>query len=516
MRRSVSIFSGVVLAVSGGMTSAEAPKKPTFTEHVAPILYANCVQCHRDGDIAPMSLMSFEEVRPWAKSIQKAVESGAMPPWHADDGIGEFSNDRRLSGDDRDTIINWVKSGAKQGNPEDLPQAPEFGSDGWRLGEPDLALQFKEISLDGGGPDQFYDLKAETGLTEDTWIQSVEVRPSNRRVAHHVIVWQEGAGSQDRGWIGAWAAGMEPMQFPEGTGRLVTAGSSLIGDMHYHPADTPQLDQTTLGLYFAENNAVEKELVNLWVQNPTFKIPAGDANYVARANYTFPQDSYILTLLPHMHYRGKDFTYTARFPDGRKEQLLSVSKYDFNWQTGYELAEPLFVPKGTRIDCVAHWDNSADNPNNPDPTRDVTFGNESYDEMMIGFVDYIVKDGVRPPSSSDLMAAYAVELAEKNPGEVYQISIKDEEDGDEQHFVIRLPANGTAGSLRIGLQGTFLDVPIEELKWEGLHFVSVMSVMNQTFDLKGDVDAATGALTGFLQERGNDKNGGPVTGQRVN
>jgi hypothetical protein len=352
-----------------------------------------------------------------------------------------------------------VKKGAKRGKPDDLPSAPTFNDNGWRLGEPDLVITFEETHLDGGGPDQFYDLSEPTGLTEDTWLKAVEVMPSNRKVAHHVIIWQRSEKGGQQGWIGAWAAGMEPMEFSKNTGRLLEANGNLIADIHYHPADTPQTDRTSIALHFAENNEVEKELVNLWVVNGSFKIPAGNPNYAARATYTFPQDSYIISMLPHLHYRGKDFTYTARFPDGRKEKLLSVSNYEFAWQTGYELEEPLFVPAGTRIDCVAHWDNSADNPNNPDPTKDVTFGNESYDEMMIGFIDYVVKDGVRPPSADKLIVIYAEELATKHSGEVYYTNVHDEEDGDIQYAVSYLPAGSDTGTLHLNNNGSMMEIP---------------------------------------------------------
>lgn len=513
MRNTTLSLLTTACLVTVSTSFAEVPKKPTFTEHVAPILYQNCVNCHRAGDIGPMSLLTYQEVRPWAKSIKKAVEIGKMPPWHADEGIGHFSNERRLSADDRDTIIRWVDKGAKQGKPEDLPTAPTFDDAGWRLGEPDLVVEFDEVSLDAGGPDQFYDLTAPTGLTEDKWLRGVEVRPSNRKVAHHVIVWQ--GGEDTRGWIGAWAAGMEPMEFPSKTGRMLKAGTEIVADMHYHPIDTPSKDQTKIALYFAENDAVEKELVNLWVQNPTFKIPAGAPNYAARASYTFLQDSYIHSMLPHLHYRGKDFTYTARFPDGRKEKLLSVSDYDFNWQTGYELTEPLFVPKGTRIDCVAHWDNSADNPNNPDPTRDVTFGNESFDEMMIGFIDYTVKDGVGPAPMSEIAKAYAEELAKKFPGDVYTTDVYDEEDGDTQYVISHLPKSSSSGSIHIDMNGTFLAAPFDDLAWTGSTFKLTLAVAGQTFNFEGEVDEATGKITGKIQDLDNSANGGPVSGRRV-
>lgn len=482
-------------ALSLPVIAVAAPERPTFSKDVAPILYERCVTCHRPADIGPMSLITYDEVRPWAKSILKAVGDGVMPPWHADAGIGAFKNERRLTDDERLTVTRWIEQGTKQGDVSDLPPAPEFDDEGWRLGEPDLVVEFNETALPAGGPDQFYDLVGETGLTEDTWVTKIEVMPGNRKVVHHVIIWQNDSQDQ-RGWVGAWAAGMQPMVFPEKTGRLIKAGTPLIADMHYHPADTPESDKTRIGLHFAKDNKVEKELINLWIQNADFEIPAGAKNYGARASYTFPQDAYITGLLPHLHYRGKDFVYTARFPDGRKEKLLSVSDYDFNWQTGYELAEPLYVPKGTRIDCVAHWDNSADNPDNPDPTKNVRFGSESYDEMMIGFVDYYVKDGMRPLSPQDAMQAAAEELGAQFPGDVYFADIK-QDDGPDFVGLLHLPRAAANGTWKLNVMGSTFDAAVTKLRWEGDTFFATVTVLGQTFDFTGTI-ASDGALNGNI------------------
>jgi hypothetical protein len=212
------------------------------------------------------------------------------------------------------------------------------------------------------------------------------------------------------------------MVFPEGTARLLKKGSRLIANMHYHPTDEATTDETTIGVHFFDGQP-EKELINLWVQNSSFKIPAGADNHEVRSTYTFRQDSVVHALLPHMHYRGKDFTYTATYPDGRSEILLKVPAYDFNWQTLYEEAKPLEMPAGTRIDCVAHYDNSTKNKANPDPTKDVTFGNESFDEMMIGFVDYTVKDGLRPLSAEERLTRIRADLVSAHPGEVFTVRV---------------------------------------------------------------------------------------------
>lgn len=497
------------IAVAGGLLmsssafGADVPGKPTYTRDVAPILFKNCVTCHRPGDIGPMSLMTYDEVRPWAKSISKAVDNRVMPPWHADPEHGTFKNDRSLTDTEVETIVKWAKKGAKKGVDSDMPVAPVFGEDGWRLGEPDLVVQFKQIDLAGGGPDQFFDLVAKTDLTEDKWITAIEILPSNRKVAHHVIVWQ-GQDDGGQGWIGAWAAGTDPMVFPEKSGRLLKAGANIVGDMHYHPAETPESDSTRVGLHFAEDSEIEKELVNLWVQNASFEIPAGAENHPARATYTFAQDSHITALLPHLHYRGKDFKYTARFPDGTKQTLLEVNDYDFNWQTTYTLEEPLAVPKGTRIDCVAHWDNSTNNPDNPDPTKSVRFGNESYDEMMIGFIDYVVDEGVSPLTGKEVSAQFGVELSAKYPGDVYEANVIQ---GDGQSFfgVLVMPKNVATGTWHLTIMGSKFEAPVSDIAWNGSDFKASVDLMGQIYKFKGTI-TEDGTLVGNLIDPDDPEN----------
>ncbi len=450
------VFINSPAAPAAARDGVELPRKVTYTRDIAPLLSAKCGSCHRPGDIAPMALRTYDEVRPWAKSIRRVVNDGTMPPWHADPAYGVFSNDRSLSSYETALINKWVKQGTALGDSTDLAEGLE-APEGWRLGEPDLEVVFEEVSVPGGGPDVFEDLIVEYELSEDRWIRSVEVLPGDRRVLHHVIIYilEEGASSPN-GWLGAWAAGMEPMIFPEGTGRLLKKGSRLVADMHYHPTDETATDQTRLGLHFHDGEP-DKELVNLWIQNSTFKIPAGAGNHEVRSSFTFEQDSVVHGLLPHMHYRGKDFTFTARYPDGREEILLQVSDYDFNWQTLYKLAEPLRMPKGSKINCVAHFDNSAANLANPDSTRDVTFGNESFDEMMIGFVDYTVEEGLRPMSAEDRIAQILVELGAEHPGSVFEVQLIGDEFTTSSALYLTseggplwyIPVNGTLHKARI-------------------------------------------------------------------
>jgi hypothetical protein len=410
-------FALPVVASSAG----DLPETVTWSEHIAPLVREHCASCHQPGDIAPMSLLSYDEARPWAKSIRRVVAEGDMPPWHADPGSLVFKNDRSLSERERALIERWTARGAPRGADSPPIAAPTSG--GWRLGQPDRIVSFNPVDLPAGGPDVFHDLVVDLGLDRDVWLRAVEVKPGNRTVLHHVILYSgDGKSAPESGWLGAWAAGMGPMEFPQGTARRIRKGDGLIGDMHYHPAAEAARDQTQVGLYFYPGEP-EKELVNLWIQNSDFEIPAGRKGYEVRSSFVFPQDSVVHALLPHMHYRGKDFSYTARYPDGRSETLLTVSNYDFNWQTLYELAQPLEVPAGTRIDCLAHFDNSADNPHNPDASRNVPVGNESFDEMMIGFVDYTVREGQAPMTVAERLARLERRLLAAG-GELFRLEVQ--------------------------------------------------------------------------------------------
>ena len=392
-RLSAWIIAGLAVA-----PAALAGDKPTFSKDIAPLFYKNCVACHRAGEIGPMSLMTYEETRPWAKSIQKAVvQEKKMPPWHSVDPKGTFANDRRLTDDQIALVDQWVKAGAPEGDKADMPPAPVF-KEGWLLGEPDYVIELEPFSVAADGPDQFMNLFAKLDLPEDKWVTAVEIRPSSRKVVHHVIALTEGSMKANQenqtnavginGWLAGWAAGTQPQEFTKGTGRLLKKDEAVIANMHYHPNGEAATDTTKIGLHFADK-PVERESRNQWVVNATFKIPAGDGNHEVTSTYTVPEDSEILTVTPHMHFRGKDMIISAVFPDGRTQTLINVPKYDFNWQTIYELAKPVHAPKGTRIDVLAHFDNSPENKANPDPTKDIVWGPQTTDEMLIGIVDLV-------------------------------------------------------------------------------------------------------------------------------
>lgn len=500
--RNLSVYLTAISLAVGGTAVAEltaAVPNPTYTKDVAPILFENCASCHREGQVGPMSLLTYQEVRPWAKSIQKNVAEGAMPPWDADHGFGPWIDDRSMSQAEIDTVVNWVEQGAKRGNPKDMPDSPTFSDSEWSLGEPDYVIQFESHDVPGNGPDLFHDFIHETNLTEDKWLTDVEVLPGSSEVVHHVILWKGArGGGNPQGWIGAWAAGAAPQQFAEGTGRKLEAGSVVRGDMHYHPAEEDYTDATRVGFHFSDG-PIEKELVNLWVMNAEFKIPAGAANHEVKSKYTVLEDSHLISLTPHMHYRGKDFIYTATFPDGSSKDLLSVSDYDFNWQTEYRFEDPLAVPKGTVIDCVAHFDNSTGNEANPDPTKDIRFGPESYDEMMIGFIDFVVDDGMSPTVEVDPITAKIENLLAIHPGEIYSLKVPLDPAKGMQKTAIHLPKEGDGGWY-IPLGSFAARAAIEGLTWTGNEFTGTMIVPGQPAqEFKGSINPAAGEVTVFMR-----------------
>jgi mono/diheme cytochrome c family protein len=379
----VAAFCIVAMAAGPG----DANKgKVTFNKDIAPIFFNNCVQCHRSGEIAPMSLVSFKDSRPWARSIKEKVVTGVMPPWHADPHYGEFSNDRRLSQKDIDTIVAWVDQGANEGNPKDLPPAPQF-LEGWNIGKPDAVFYLpQEYAVPATGVVEYKYFNVPTGFKEDKWIQAAEIRPGVRGVVHHIIVFAQSANEPQRLIVG-YAPGEQPAVIAKGLARKIPAGSTLIFQVHYTPNGTAAKDKSYVGFVFAKQPPVA-EVLTRPIMNAKFAIPPGDPNYKVESTYTFTQDAHIQSLMPHMHFRGKDFMFKVTYPDGTSKLLLSVPKYDFAWQTYYVLKEPMAAPKGTRLDCLAHFDNSDKNKYNPDPTKEVRWGDQTWEEMMIGWMSF--------------------------------------------------------------------------------------------------------------------------------
>jgi hypothetical protein len=372
-----------------------ASTNPTFSKDVAPIIFNRCVECHRAGEVAPMALTNYKEVRPWAKSIKERVVARAMPVWLADPHYGSFRNDRRMSQAEIDTIVSWVNAGSPEGNEKDMPALPKFDT-GWTLGKPDQVFDMgKDFAVPASGTVAYQYFTVPTNFTEDKWISAAEIHPGKRSTIHHIIVTvvDPGKTAPEKGegdaLLVGYAPGEQPLKLEAGTAKLIKAGSSLRFQVHYTPDGTAYDDRSYIGITFAKD-PIKFQAMTANALQFNFKIPAGDPNYEVKSTWTAKRDVQLAELMPHMHVRGKDFKYTVTFPDGRQEVILDVPKYDFNWQLSYELSKYMELPKGTRIDCVAHFDNSANNRANPDPTKDVKWGDQTWEEMMIGWFTYVV------------------------------------------------------------------------------------------------------------------------------
>ncbi len=420
MKRSLSLslliaFVALCIFVSYDSSGAISAASVTFTKDVAPIIQKNCQTCHRPGEIAPMSLMNYKEVRPWARSIREKVVSREMPPWFADPQFGEFSNDCRLSQKEIETIVAWVEGGAKEGDPKEMPPNPKH-VEGWQIGKPDVVLTMTEAySIPATGVIDYKYFAVPTDFTEDKYVQFAEIRQGDRQHVHHIIVDvrypehgnlpkaglltpQELAASRSRGANGerpadsdgrlvGWAPGEAPLILRSGQAKLIKKGSVLIFQIHYTTNGDPGTDRSSIGLIFSKE-PVEKRVITSGAVARNLEIPPGAPNHEITSSFTFKEDSHIDSLHPHMHLRGKDFLFRLVYPDGKSKVLLSVPRWDFNWQQTYVFKEEVAAPAGSRLECVAHFDNSAKNKFNPDPTKLVKWGQQTWDEMMIGYFDY--------------------------------------------------------------------------------------------------------------------------------
>jgi len=442
---SVAALGVCAAALSAPALRAQTPSAPTptFSKDVAPILYKSCTNCHRPGQLAPMSLLTYAEARPWAKSIATQVGKGTMPPWHADPSHGEWLNDRHLSDREKTMLVAWATGGAPEGNQADLPPAPKFESD-WMIGVPDAVFSMQEdypVPAQGGIAYQYF--LVPTNLTEDKYVQAMEVRAGDPKVLHHVIVYaqlplppappagaappaappiqagprpmppfsfadesmtripagqtggpplppdqRKPAGPNDRPAprrmgpaIGGFAPGQFLRVYQEGSGMKLPAGTVLIFQMHYTAAGKPTTDRTRVAVKFTRTKP-QTEVRFASLVNGSLHIPAGAADHRVDAEMTINTPMTIWSLLPHTHVRGIRWNYEATYPDGRTETVLSVPKYDFNWQTDYVFKQPLKLPKGTKLHATAWYDNSAGNKSNPDPGKDVWWGDQTWEEMM--------------------------------------------------------------------------------------------------------------------------------------
>jgi hypothetical protein len=396
-------FSAALLVLLGVSTAVRAADAvPTFTKDVAPIMYKSCVECHRPTMFAPMSLMTYEDARPWLRSIKQRVSARSMPPWGSDQPHGIFKNDPRLSEAEVATIVSWIDGGAPKGDIKDMPTAPVF-VDGWTIGKPDAVFAMTEdYKIPATGAIEYQYIRIPVNLPEDRWIQAIEIKPGARAQVHHVLAYTQPAGEPIKpgGALGPTnIGGVTPNKpgvvFEPGVARLLRSKQDIILQMHYTTNGKEATDRTEVGIIFAKD-APKKLASGGMALNPRFVIPAGDGNAEVRAVQNIVQDTLVTNLTPHMHVRGKDMTYIAHYPDGTDETLLSVPRYDFNWQITYQLATPKVLPKGTRVEVIAHYDNSTGNKYNPDPTKDVRWGDQTWEEMMIGFWGTIAEAPAKP------------------------------------------------------------------------------------------------------------------------
>jgi len=411
----------------GRSRDVSTDSKVTYSNQISRIFQSRCLECHRDGQIGPFALSQYEEVAGWSDMIAEVVDNRRMPPWHANPAHGDFANSSQLSDSERKLILDWVAAGAPEGDPSQLPLPVQF-TVGWRIPTPDLVLEMPtehELPAEGEVPYQYYVMDPK--LTEDKWVTAAECIAGNPAVVHHIIAFvvpqdvakelpeghfsapdksnvkllpngRKAVGLPDdlskqiavmRSWLTnylvATAPGTPPMILNDGMAKLIPAGSKIVFQMHYTAVGTPQKDRSKIGLCFGDAQNVKHEVVTRSVMEQRFEIPPHCADFQVDGTLRFREDSLMIEMFPHMHLRGKSYRYTVIYPDGKEEILLDIPRYDFGWQNIYAFKQPKFMPKGTILKCNAHFDNSAENLSNPDPAQTVRFGDQTWDEMMIGF-----------------------------------------------------------------------------------------------------------------------------------
>ncbi|HEX5104942.1 MAG TPA: thioredoxin family protein [Pirellulaceae bacterium] len=407
----------------GRILTPKANSDVTYSQQIARIFQDRCVQCHRDGEIGPFTLTSYDDVVGWAQMIREVVNEQRMPPWHANPRYGHFANDASLTAEEKSLINRWVDAGAPEGDEADLPPPREF-TPGWQIGEPDAIFYMAEkpYNVPATGEVRYQYFMVDPGFTEDKWVKAAECRPGNRAVVHHIIVGLAAPGNQGRlkdlggqhsEWLTATAPGARPLILRDGMAKLIPAGSKLVFQMHYTPNGTVTEDRSCVGLIFADPKEVTHIVATDKAATRRLDIPPQAENHHVESSHTFGSDQLMLAMFPHMHLRGKAFRYTAHYPDGKQEVLLDVPAYDFNWQNSYEFAEPKLMPKGTRLECDAWFNNSESNLANPDPTATVRWGDQTWEEMMIGYFDATPADGLKlPGTKNERTSQFAALLAE--------------------------------------------------------------------------------------------------------
>ena len=397
---------------------------PDYHGEVRPILERRCSGCHRQGEIGPMPFATYGQTKPWAKAIRQAVAQGTMPPWHADPARSvAFQNDRSLTAADRKTILDWVDAGAPEGKAVAAREQPAAGA-GWRLGQPDLIVRVPRFAIPAQGTIQYTFLVTPTDLPEAKWIAAAEWKIDRRSLVHHINAFVRPKGSSyvsdapageffvaskasraarradereadRRELLLGYEPGYRPEPWGAGRAKLLPKSADIVMEIHYTANGKAAVDESELGIYFAKETPRERVLT-ITPADSAFAIPPGDGNFPSSTAATLNRDLTLLSMQPHMHLRGKSYRITARYPDGRVESLINVPRYDFNWQTTYFLAEPKKLPKGTVLECLAHFDNSPNNRFNPDPKQTVRWGDQSWEEMNIGFMEVVFPIVVDP------------------------------------------------------------------------------------------------------------------------
>jgi hypothetical protein len=428
MRLKLSL--GVVVFTLPLLAAGPSSTVPTFNKDVAPILYQNCSTCHHPGEVAPFSLLSYSDAKRYAPVIADATSKHVMPPWKAEAGFGDFQNVRMLSDAQIATLTAWAKNGAPEGDAKDKVAPPQF-NESWALGEPDQVIKMPSaFNVPADGNDIYRCFVIPMSLTSDMAISAVDIHPGNRRVVHHTIIYTDaspthearalaakesdgaytcygGPGLPQAGMMAGWAPGVTAKRLPEGIARVVPKGADLIVQIHYHPDGKPETDKTEIGVYL-QKGAVSKQLFSIPVLQRALYIPAGDSHFRVATSFTTPIDLEVTSVAPHMHLLGREMKVTATLPSGEVRPMVWIKDWDFNWQGSYIFKEPMQLPKGTRFDVEAFYDNSTGNPRNPaNPPKTVSWGEATTDEMCIAFIGYMTP---RPSDRMTLMMSLAKQL----------------------------------------------------------------------------------------------------------
>jgi len=421
LRSLIGIGAAIVsIALCASLPAAQAPPTDqaaptTFTRDVLPVLQASCQGCHRPNARAPMSLVTYEEVRPWARLIKQRVSERAMPPWFSNPAVGEYDNDPSLTATQIAAIVNWVDAGAPRGNPADAPPSIHWPDSGaWKAGTPDLVVAAPAVNVPAAGPDEYPEVEVPAGLTDDRYIRSIEVLPENDPVIHHVIVYtvepDADAARTDDGLRGGavhlanLAKGGSPDSYREGTARLLRKGTRIRFQLHLHPNGTRSfVEHTRVGFRFFPKDYVPEHLVNTKTisSQTTLVIPPMESNVRNDARFKLEHDATLVSFQPHMHYRGKRMTLEAELPSGETRLLSDIDRFQQGWQLTYQYKNPPTFPAGTVLHITSFHDNSPANRLNPDPTAVVTWGERTVDEMAIGWLDYFYLSDAASTQSAD-------------------------------------------------------------------------------------------------------------------